>query len=115
VYAGADETALLTLALGDGDTSVPPIVLGGVRRLPTLVRLPDDWFGWVPLTAYWYLWELFRGGGGRSKLDKLGAFGLLVEKADPPISDPECIWVGAATAAATVTVVYWKRPGGRWY
>lgn len=42
MYAGADETALLTLALGDGDTSVPPIVLGGVRRLPTLVRLPDD-------------------------------------------------------------------------
>jgi hypothetical protein len=65
------------------------MVLGGVRRLPTLAWLP----AWpAPETAKWYL--LSSGGGGSAKLGRLEAFGLRDEKPGPPISDPECIWAG---------------------
>ena len=82
-----------TLVPGDGEMSWP-IVLGGVRRLPTLARLPGVCEPCDPFTAYWYFWCEVSDGGGSSNCGRCDALGLLEEKPGPPISDPECMWVG---------------------
>lgn len=81
------------------------LLLGGVRRLPTLVKVVAGGAGWV----VGYELEYFCGsptldGGGSSKLGRCEAFGLRdVKLVGAPIgSCPGTIEMGYATAAATL-------------
>lgn len=74
-------------------------LLGGVRRLPTLVTLAGGGFGWLALMFVngWYFWcRCDSCGGGSSKLGRFEAFGLLAVKLGgaPIESDPVCMWDG---------------------
>ncbi len=82
-------------------------VFGGVRRFPKLARPPAADCGWPVLMAAngWYLLcSVVNGGGGSSKLGKFDAADLRAVKLEgmPMGSDPWCIWMGWATAAARI-------------
>lgn len=88
-------------------------LLGGVRRLPMLPvagdceLLVDEKVG--------NFWRLESGGGGSSKLGRDEALGRrAVKLVGAPIeSGPGCIWVGRATAAATLKDFAGPWPAGR--
>lgn len=77
------------LAVGRPDevglTTSVELLLGGVRRLPTLVNVVAG-VGFTPGYC-WYFWcSPESGGGGSSKLGRLEAFGLrAVKLAGAPI------------------------------
>jgi hypothetical protein len=79
--------------------------LGGVNRLPTLVRLEGiEGVGWDEVEYEGYFWcSDDNCGGGSSKLGRCEALGLREEKlvGAPIESDPGIIWDGRATLTAT--------------
>lgn len=83
--------------------SLEPL-LGGVKRLPTLVRVLEVGMECAELTCEYV--GYFTGGGGSSNVGRCEALGLrAVKLAGAPIwSGPETIEGGNATAAATLAV-----------